>query len=174
MQLSYEITLPEWKSALKLHSRQTLGRRIHWFIYDYVIPGVTLAFLAITLAMYLAGGAPAISPLAITDVILVAMTILLVFVRRSRVRAMFRTLVPPTAKSRTKSLVLSDEQIVSSMEGIGETRYLWSGILKFVQNGIVALFYITDEQFLLIPLRVLSSEERAELDGLVGRHVVNR
>lgn len=174
MQLSYEITVSEWKSALKLHSRQSFGRRIHWFIYDYVIPGITIAFLILTLAGYLTGHTEVVNSLAILDAVLVTMTALLMIVRRSRIRAMFRSLIPPTAKSRTRSITLSSDQIVTGIEGVGETRYVWGGIFRFVQNEKVALFYVTEEQFLLVPLRMLTSEQRTELKNLVDRHVTSR
>jgi YcxB-like protein len=174
MQLSFEITLAEFKSALKLYSRETLGRRIHWFIFDYVIPGVALVSVALALIDYLVSHSNVNGTLVAFAAYMVFAAALSFVVRRFRIRAMFRALVPPGAKSPVRSMEFSEEQILSTLEGIGEAHYLWTAIVKCVQNGTVMLLFISREQFLVIPQQILSPAQRAELNDLVARHVPAR
>jgi hypothetical protein len=174
MQLSFEITLAEFKSALKLYSRETTGRRIHWFIYDYVIPGVAVAAVAFTLLAYLASHSNVDGAFVALDVAIVSVAVLSFILRRSRVRAMFRSLLPPAATSPMRLLAFSEDQILSALEGVGEARYLWTAIMKCVQSDTVILLFISKEQFLLIPQRILSPAQRIELNDLVARHVPAR
>lgn len=174
MQVNFEITMAEFKHALKLYSRETLGRRVHWFIYDYVIPAIGLASLLITLLAYLTSNMEAVNSLISLDVVIVAGVALSYLVRRSRVRSMFRALLPPGAKSRSRSMEFGDQGIVSSLEGVGKTHYEWSAIVKCVHDSTVALLFISTEQFLLVPLRVLSSAEHAEFNEIIARHVALR
>jgi hypothetical protein len=174
MQLSFEITLAEFKSALKLYSRGGISRRVYWFIYDYVIPGTTLAMLVLTVLSYISAGANVAGSFLFIDAALVSMTVLLMIVRRMRMRSMFRALVPPGASSPVRSLTFSEDQILSRLEGIGETRYLWTAICGIAQNEQVILLFISREQFLLVPACALSTEQHSELDKMIVRHVIAR
>ncbi len=172
MQLSYELTLAEFKSALRLHFRQKLSRRIHWFIYKFVIPGTTGVALSVTLYLYVTTGLDGLDDLVIADIALVAIIILVFIFRGFRVRSMFRALYPPGAKNRITSIAINDEDIRTSVDGVGEGRYLWTGVSAYAENKLIALFYIGDERFLMLPTRILSSAQRAELNDLIERHVV--
>jgi hypothetical protein len=174
MQFSYELTLDEFKSALKLHSRQKLGRRIYFFIYDFVFPLAAVLALVATAYAYMHDGPGAIGGLIIFDVACIAAVALLFVVRRFRIRSAFRALYPAGSKNRVTSVVIGDEHILTSVEGVGEGRYLWSGVSAFVQNNLVALFYITDERFLMLPLGSLNPDQRNEISALVTRHVVGK
>lgn len=174
MQLSFEITLAEFKSALKLYSCETLGRRIHWFIFDYVIPGIAVVAVALALVDYIASHSNVNGAFVAFAAYMAFVAVVSFIVRRFRVRALFRALVPPGAKSRVRSMTFSEEHILSALEGIGEARYLWTAIVKCVQNGTVMLLFISREQFLLIPQRILSPAQRTELNDLVARHVPAR
>jgi hypothetical protein len=173
MKWSYELTLQEFKLAFRLHSRQKLGRRIHWFIYDFVFPGITVLFLAFTAYLWMTGS-EAMDDFIIYDIALVTMVVLIFTLRAFRIRSAFRALFPPGAKNRITSITFSDEEILTSVEGVGEGRYLWAGVSAFVENQAVALFYIGDERFLILPRRVLNPPEHADLAALVARHVETR
>ena len=175
MQLTYELTLAEFKSALKLHARQKLSRRIHTFIYKLVIPGVTAFLLSFTFYTYVTNGSDAIDDgLIFLDIALITIVVLVFVLRRFRIRSAFRALFPARATNRITSITISDDHILTSVEGIGEGRYLWTGVSAFVQNKLVVLFYIGDERFLMLPSRVLSSAQCNELNDLVSRNLTTR
>ncbi|MGH9606359.1 MAG: YcxB family protein [Terracidiphilus sp.] len=174
MQLSYELTLAEFKSALNLHARQKLGRRIHTFIYKFGIPGITALLLGLTFYTYITGGSDAAGDMIVYDIGLVTIVVLVFVLRRFRIRSAFRSLFPAGAKNRTTSIAINDDHILTSVQGVGEARYLWTGLSAFVQNKLVALFYIGDERFLVLPLRAISPSQRNELNDLIGRYVTRR
>ena len=174
MQVSYELTLAEFESALKLHARQRLSRRIYAVTYRFGIPGATAPFLGFTLYAFATGGWDAIEELIFPDVFLFAIFVLALFFTRSRIRSVFRSLYPPGAKSRVTSMELNDACILTSVEGVGEGKYFWSGVSAFVEHKQIALLYIGDERFFTVPLRVLTDVQRNELHDLVARHVVKK
>jgi hypothetical protein len=174
MQVSYELTLAEFESALKLHARQKLSRRIYVFTFRFVIPWATYLFLGFTLYSYVTGGWGAIEGLVFPDFVLVAILILALSFPRSRIHSVFRSLYPPGAKSRINSMEINDACILTSVEGVGEGKYLWNAVSAFVENEQLALLYVGEERFFTVPLRALTDVQRNELRELVARNLVKR
>ena len=69
---------------------------------------------------------------------------------------------------------VGEEGVSSAVEGTDSERFTWSAIVRFAQDEKMTLFYIAKNRFVLFPTSALSSEQRAELNDLVARHVVKR
>jgi hypothetical protein len=174
MKLSYKVTLADWKAAIRLHSRQKIGRRIHFFVYDFVIP--TLAVLAVGYII-LADSTERtdiVDGLAIPVTALAALAIILPFWRTYLIRKGFKGMFPPSDDGPGYSLDIDDERILSIRPGLGEAKYYWTGICAVAQSKKIILLYISEILFLGIPPRVLSPEQRVELDNLIVQHVPKR
>jgi hypothetical protein len=120
--------------------------------------------------MYLTGQREGVDGFIFLDYVLVGLVLVLFFIRNRAIRIAFRGLFPPGNTERTTSFDINEEQIIATVKGVGEGRYLWDSISSFVQNDVLALIYITEIRFLVLPLRVLSSDQRAELNDLATRH----
>ena len=174
MKLNYALTLADWKAAIQLHSRQKTGRRIQFFINDFVIP--TIAVLALGYLIYANsnGQTDVVDGLAMPVTALVGIAVLLPIVRNYRIRKGFRGMFPPSKGGPGYSLDIDDECIHSTRPGIGEAKYYWEGICAIARNKKIILLYISEILFLGIPIRVLSPEQRVELESLIAQHVPKR
>jgi len=171
MQLNYKFALDDWKAALRLHARQNIGRRIHYFIYDFVFP--TVAIIGLTLVVYaqIIGDRKAVHDLVTVVTTLVGLAIVLPFYRQYAIRKSFKVFFPPSASGLGYSLDVNDERIVSTRPGVGEATYYWGGIRAVSQNKKIILLYISEILFLGIPIHILSTEQRTEVESLIARHL---
>jgi hypothetical protein len=174
MKLDYTLTLADWKAALRLHSRQKLGRRIHFFIYDFVISAIAILALIGMIAAYAYGQSDLVDGLIIPVSALVVLAILLPILRNLMIRKSYKGMFPFSKTGPGYSLDIDDERILSTRPGIGEAKYYWTGICAFAQNEKITLLYLSEILFIGIPTNKLSPDQRTELNDLVSRHVVKR
>jgi hypothetical protein len=170
MELTYRITLKDWKDAIRLHSRQKIGRRIHFFIYDYVFLSLALLSLALFVFAKLNGDTQTADALLMPVVALVAISVIVPIVRQYSVRKIFKGTFPTSETGPGYSLDINEERILSTRPGIGEATYYWTGIRTVAQNKKVTLFYISDLLFLVIPVRAMSPDQHAELNHLIAHY----
>jgi len=174
MRLDYKITLADWKAAIRLHSRQKVGRRIHFFIYDFVIPGLAiLAFGFIAFESW-RGEEDLVDSLFMPVAVLIGLAILLPFVRNYQIRKLFKGAFPPSEMGPGYSLDIDEDRIVSTRPGIGVATYYWSGICGYAQDRKIKLLYLSDVLFLGIPLNKLLPDQQTELDAIIERRVVRK
>ena len=174
MKLTYTFTFADWKAALRLHSRQTIGRRIHRFVYDFVIPALAVLGLGCMVFANSNGQKEIVDDLVTPVIALVGLAIILPFLRNYMMRRGFKGMFPPSETGPGYSLDIDNERIVSTRPGIGEATYYWTGISAVAQNNKIMLLYLSEILFLGIPAHTLSPDQRAELNDLVARHVVKR
>jgi hypothetical protein len=171
MQLTYELTLADYKAALRLHRRQKLNRRIAefvWFRFMPIICSMMLVFelfMGFTQKTFFSQNPPGL--------LVVPLVFLLLPAIRSRfVRSQFNQLFSPSA--RNLSIDIDDERIVCVNPGSSESRFLWHIVLEFAQDEKITMLYIHKLRFLFFPTSAMSVEQRAELNDLVARHVTKR
>jgi len=174
MKLEYNITLADWKAAIRLHSRQKLGSRIHFFIFDYVIPTIAVVALAYIVFASLNGPEDTVNSLMVPVIALVVLAILLPIVRTYRTRKWFKGMFPPSETGPGYSLDIDEERILSTRPGLGEARYYWKAICRVARNEKIILLYISEILFLGIPPKRLTPDQRTKLDDLITRHVLKR
>jgi len=171
MKLVYSLTLNDWKSAIRLHMSRKLGRRIHLAIYRFLIPILAALGLGYILIAF-SNGQTDVSDAFVGAVAgLIALTILLPIVRELRIRKSFKGMLPFSGTGPGYSLDLNNECIISSRPGIGEARYVWSGICGIAQSDKVILLYLSEILFIPIPTHALSADLRTELNELIARNV---
>jgi len=174
MKLTYTLTLNDFKAAIRLHSRQKLGRRIHFFIYDVIFPTIAILALVGTIAAYVFGQSDLVDGLIVPDVALVCITLLVPILRACRIRKGFKGMFPQSETGPGYSLDIDNERILSLRPGIGEAKYYWAGIHAFAQDDKIMLIYITEILFICIPIHILSPEQRVELNDLITRNMVRK
>lgn len=174
MKLTYSITFKDFKAAIRLHSRQKLGRRIHCFIYDVIFPSLAALALLGTVAAYAFGQSDTIDFLILPDAVLVSIVVLVPILRAYRIRKSFKGMFPASETGPGYSLDFDNERILSVRPGIGEAKYYWTGICAFAQDNKIMLLYITEILFICIPTHTLSPDQRVELDALIARNMVRK
>jgi len=174
VKLTYTLTLADFKAGIRLHKRQKLGRRIHFFVYDVLIPLLGALALLSMITAYLSGEKELLDDVHLTFATIVAIAVLTIAIRALRVRKAYKELFPPGRLDRNWSMEIDDEGILYSIRGVVEGRVLWSGILSVAQDDRIISIYISEIQYLSIPSPAMSSEQRAELNDLVARHVVKK
>jgi hypothetical protein len=169
MKLTYPFTLADWKAAIRLHARQKTGRRIHFLVYDYVFPSLAALGLISVLILKLTGETVFVDNLVIPVAALVVLAIILPFTRHYALRKSYKEMFPPSDTGPGYSLDINEERILSTRPGLGESTYYWTGICAVAQNQKITLLYISGVQFLGIPVRVMTPEQKAEIDSLIAR-----
>lgn len=171
MHLNYKITIPDWKAALQLHTRQKIGRRIHYFIYEYVFASIAIMGIVLATFAWVTGDSKALDTLVPLVAVLVGLAILLRIVRAKAIRRSYKGLFPLSENGPGYSLDINDERILSIRPGVGEATYYWSGICAVAQNDKIILLYLSEILFLGVPISALSPEQKDELDSLIARHL---
>jgi len=171
MKLTYTLTLDDYRASLRLHKRQNLGRRIHFFIYDVLFPSFAVVAIMGTIGAYAFGQPDLVDDLLVPDVALVTISVFVQLLRSYRIRKLYKQLFPPGRIDRNWSIEMDDERILSTVPGVGEGKYFWTGIQAFAQNEKITMLYITESQYLAVPTCALSEEQRTELNDLVARNM---
>jgi hypothetical protein len=73
------------------------------------------------------------------------------------------------AKDRKIIAEIGEEEIVTLIPGAIRTEYSWDSISLFLSSPRVNLLYISPDRFILIPNRVLKTEERVWLHETIAR-----
>jgi hypothetical protein len=171
MKLSYELTLEDYKAALRLHRKQKLNTRIAHFIWIALLP--ILAVIAWASFLYNldkeAISFPGSLSLPIGMSFCCAVAVLLQYLN---VRKQFSNIFPPGRTDRNVSTSIDEDYLISAIPGVSEGKYFWNAILKFAQDENITLFYVADKKLLFIPTKAFSLAERTELDDLIARHCV--
>jgi hypothetical protein len=170
VQLNYKFTFDDWKAALRLHSRQTIGRRIQSAIRDAVIPLLAAVGLIWIIVAKLSGDSDTVDNLLAPVIGLIFLAIFLALMMRYSIRKSFKGVFPPSENGPGYCLDINDERILSTRPGLGEATYYWKGICSIAQDDKITLLYISRVLFLGIPGHALTPTERTELNELVGRH----
>jgi hypothetical protein len=170
MKLNFTVSLKDYKSALKLHRRRTLGKRLFPWIFPALLFLSLVAFVIASLKnnILIASQAIALAAGSLTA------TIALPILRFFNTRRCYKLMFPPTRTSARSMIEIDDQRIVEENPGTEEVRLPWSGVLDFVQDERVTLIYINASRFFLFPTSVLTPGQRTELSALVDRHVVKR
>ncbi|MBS1802481.1 MAG: YcxB family protein [Acidobacteria bacterium] len=170
MKLEYKLTLKDYKAAFRLHRRRKISRRlIAWLGPVLLVIGV-IGFVLCSIANN--------TPLAAQAAALIAgslvFTIGLPISRSWNIRRSFTRLFPSGENDRISRIAIDDQGICRELSGVAELKLSWNGIYDFAQNEKITLLYTNKDCFLLWPTGLMSTGQRAELDELVGRHVVKR
>jgi hypothetical protein len=170
MRFQFTVSLNDYKSALKLHRKQTLRRRLFPWIFPSLLLISLVVFVAASVKNNLAVASQAIAVAAGSFAGIIALPTL----RFLNTRKCYRLMFPPTRTSAMTTIEIDDERIVEENPGTEEVRLPWSGVLDFVQDEKATLIYINPSRFFLIPTSALTPNERGELSTLVSRHMVKR
>lgn len=170
MRFQFTVSLKDYKAALKLHRRQTLGRRLFPWVFPCLFFLCLIAFVAASLYHNIAVASQAIALAAGSLAGIVALPVL----RFLNTRRCYGRMFPPTRTSAVSAIEIDDQRIVEENPETEEVRLPWSGVLHFVQDERVTLIYINPSRFFLFPTSALTPGERAELSSLVAHHVVKR
>jgi len=86
-------------------------------------------------------------------------------------RKCFKQIFPPGRTDGSSSIDIDADRIVSTVPGVSEGKFFWTGIVAVAQDEKVTLLYIRKHAFLFFPTQAMSPAQRNELNDLVARHL---
>ena len=174
MKLSYAFTLDDYKSALRIHMRRTIGRRARVVLLRVVLPILAVTGLVSILIFKIRAESELASDYI--DVVggLLLLSIVLPIARIIDVCICFKRLLRALHGVSTVTLDIGDDCIISGIPGVSEGKLYWKGIAGFAQDEKVTMLYIDKRRFFFFPTSALSPIQRTELNDLVARHITKR
>lgn len=171
MILTYTLTLENFKAAEKLHINQRFSRQIGYGMMYIGIP--VLAVLGLIGFYYFNIGAKSDLSLgySIIEVILISQAIFIPIERSKRLRRPLKAKCSSGEVVPKSSIEIDEKKILSETQGRSKIELTWDAIVEAAQDENVAMLYVNDKDFILIPTRAFSPPERAEFRDLVARHI---
>ena len=170
MKLEYTLTLADYKAALRIHMRQTLGRRLRVILLRVGIPILAIAGV---IAVSIPGRKTELrSDLIAIEIGLIVLSFALPVARYFDARICFKRIFPNPTKVPTFCAEIDREGIRTQNPGVSEGLIFWKAIVRFAQDEKVTMFYIDKRRFLFFPTNILSSAQRTELNDLAASLVV--
>ena len=163
MQLTYTLTLRDFKAAVRLHARQKFSRRVTVVMYVWIAPLVALLLIANYALLphtRLSHG-----NIAMLAILLFCMSLPVMHYRN--IRKQFKQLFPPARTDRSSSIDIDEERILSGVPGVSEGKIFWQGVCAFAQDEKITMIYVAENKFLFFPTSILSPDQRVELNTLV-------
>jgi hypothetical protein len=174
MYLTYSLTFADFKAAQRLHTRQSMGRRMFAVLTFRVAPCLSVVILAGGAFFAVKGTSEQFAQCLSIGTALLFFSILMPIARYINERKGFKRLFPPSRTDLSCSIDLNDERIISAVPGVSEGKIFWPGVFRFAQDEKITLLYVAENRFFLFPTYALSQAQRAELNALVERHMVRR
>jgi hypothetical protein len=168
MKLEYILTIETYKAAQILHRKQKLSRQLTVWVW----PSLAILALLGTVVFSITHHRELVVDSAAAAAGALFLTIWMPVGRWYNLRKCFKQLFPPARTNRSSFLVIDEEQIVSAVPGVSESRILWRGILFFAQDRKVTMLYTSESRFLFFPTDVLTPMQREDLNEMVNRHGV--
>ncbi|MGA3160356.1 MAG: hypothetical protein ABSC77_04000 [Terracidiphilus sp.] len=172
MKIEYDATRKDMMAAYLAHrNRRTIYAVLNFFVFRFV-PCATVISLILFIVMALYGN---INPWLVQLLpVMVVLTVAAFIDRHSTPRRFLRSMFPASVSDRRVVIEVNDEKVVSSIPGATRFEYLWGSISLFLCDAQVNLLYISPGRFILIPNRVLTTEEKASLDEIIARKGIKR
>lgn len=168
MKLEFTLTLADFKAAFRLHRRQTLVRRMGAFAWPI------LTVVCFGVALFSNPKSELFAQTFALGVGCLWLTVFLPIARRIIVFRSFRRVVPNGLHQQRCFATVDDQHVVTGVQGLFELNYYWKGVTGFAQDKRMTLFYTSKCSFLFFPTNALSSEQFAELNGIVSRNMIRR
>jgi hypothetical protein len=171
MTLNYTLTLADYRAALQLHRHQKLGREISWYFWFRIMPvigGLLLTWVLFTGFAEKRGFGQNPSVTFVPPLVF----LLLPLIHLNLERRQFNQSFPP--HGRSLSIRIDETGIVCANPGVSESTFNWNAVVGFAQDSKVTMLYIAKTRFLFFPARVMSSDERVELENLIARRGIKR
>lgn len=165
MKLTYKLTLANVRAAFRFHRHQTLLRRLSWpFWIVLTVACFTVAhFSSVPSEMFAQSSSIGMGSFVIATG--------LPIMRFYNVRKCYQQHFPRSRTEDFTTTEIDDEQIVSIIPGVSETKRPWKAIMAFTQNEKVTLLYVRKNAFVFFPTSAMSPEQRNEFNDLVARHL---
>jgi hypothetical protein len=174
MKLTYTLTLDDYKAAEKLHISQRLGRRIGYWLMYVGIPILAVLGLIGFYAFNIGATSDLSLGYSIIEVILISQAIFIPIERSKRLSRPLRAKTSKGEVGAVRLLEIDDDKILSGIPDVAKTELAWDAIVTSVHNENVAMLYLNDKDFILIPIRAFTPSERTGFLGFVARHVEKR
>ena len=173
MQLTYTLTLEDYKAALKLHSRQNFGRRLGSLFFNRVLPGIgillliTEAFLAFAEKDYFSRSpgpgclwSPLLSPFCP--------------LYSSILSANNSSNCSPFLTEASRSILETSASYALTPGRVKADSFCGMRLRSSLKMRRSRCFTWPNWKFLFFPTSAMSPAQMAELNDLVTRHVVRK
>ena len=172
MQLTYTLTLEDYKAAQRLCRRQRISWRIKFLFWYFGVPVLAVLglvfFIAIGRFMHIAATFFGV------ECGLLYLSLYLPIWRFRRTRKNFERMVKHLEADRSVIIDIDNERIISSMPRVAEGKFFWNAFEAFAQDERMTLLFTAEDRFLFFPTRALSPTQRTELNDLVARNIVRK
>lgn len=168
MNLEFTLTYADFKSAFRLHRRQTFMRRLNRFIWPI------LTFVCFGIALVSNSKSELFAQALAFGVFCLWLSVALPIVRLIGVRRSFRRIVAKRSNDQRCFAIVDNTHVVTGVEGALELNYSWKRITGFAQDQKITLFYTSNCSFLFFPARAMTPEQEAELKAIVSSCVVKK
>lgn len=173
MNLEFTLAFSDYKSALRLYRRQTLGRRLAFVFWNIVVPILAVIGLVAFAFLDLFRITRFAAVLFAVETALLTFAIVNPIARYYKTRKCFKQLFP-TRTDRISTLEINDDHLLSRIPGVSEGKFFWNAIVDFDQDDKVTLIYVAKRRFLFFPTAAMSHDQHVELNNLISRHVAKR
>lgn len=173
MRIEYEPTYEDLKSAYLAYRHRKPASMILDFTFFKLLPVTAAASIVIFVVIVQRSNHQLDSSILAWMSNLVPLQIAIVvgaFVeRRVSLRRRIRNMFPAGAADKKVDIEIGEESVIASIPGFTRAEYAWKAISQFICSASVNLLYVSDERFILIPNRVLTTEQKASLRAAIAR-----
>jgi hypothetical protein len=174
MILRYALTLDDYKAAEKLHISRRISSQVGYGLLYMGVPALAVFGLIGFYAFGIGAKRDLSLGYSIIEVMLISQAIFIPIERSRRVRRPLRARTSKGEVVTVRILGIDDNKIVSEIPDVAKTELAWDAIVGAVHSENIAMLYLNDKDFILIPIRTFTPLERTGLLDLVARHIVKR
>jgi len=168
MNVQFELTLEDFRAAHSLARSTHAAARFQRILRVSAPLLGFLLVLSFTVAIGL-GKQAAIEPLRPALYLGLGLLALPLVVHYGQRQTYMRSF-PDKQGSRLITISVDQDGVTSGMPGVAESRYGWSAVRSFVEDKNIALIYVAQVNFLMLPKRAFTSDQLTSVRSLMREH----
>ena len=154
----YLVTKQDYNDAERLHRRNRPRAAVVYYVFFWLLPCVSAAYLLYTLIVFGLGGWRAVERHLAEASLALYLAILLPFAFWNAKRRAWNTLQPKKYAGRPVTFQFDGEQLISARPGVSDGRFYWTAIEDFAEDDRMALIYPRPKLFVIVPKRAMPEE----------------
>jgi hypothetical protein len=160
MRYDYTLTYRDYLDAQKLYRRHRTSAGVFYYFWFWLLPIVGVV-CGLPLVAGLFGYQPTwLEALSGFSVLGLWFALSIPLLRFYSVRKCWKRLLPDSLPKSTQTeipvgLEMTPDQLISSLPGRSEARFLWPALVDYAEDEKLALVYIKKKFFLFVPRRAM-------------------
>jgi hypothetical protein len=168
MNVQFELTLEDFLAANAL-ARATHSAARSQRILMIAAPALGLLLVASFVLAIMWGNQSATASLRPALFFGIGLLVIPLGIRSSQ-RQAYKRSFPDKQGSRLITISVDQSGVSSGMPGVAESRYGWGVVRSFVENKHIALIYVAQVSFLMLPKRAFTSDQLMDIRSLMREH----